>query len=162
MGPRLFIEQSCLFNLSETIWWNKVVKVIHICFSCSMLCTDGLLLHLVGRRHLLVYSGASSGNGELGDSIWESQHISSTQGKHSPYTYGIYVHEVEEASGCPSMVTAGCNIVWHCGTSTSIRGDAVAMPWLKPRVAFREGLERPIVAGRGCINDSRVAQAIFV
>ena len=30
---------------------------------CSMLCTDGLLLHLVGKRQLLVYSGAPYGNG---------------------------------------------------------------------------------------------------
>ena len=80
VGTRLFIEQSCLFNLSEKIWWNKVVKVIQICFSCSMSCTDGLLLHLVGKRQLLVYSGASYGNGELGDSIWESHHKSSAQG----------------------------------------------------------------------------------
>ena len=77
---RLFIEQSCLFNLSEQIWWNKVVKVIQICFSCSMLCTDGLLLHLVGKRQLLVYSWASYGNGKLGDSIWESHHKSIAQG----------------------------------------------------------------------------------
>ena len=63
-GTRVFIEQSCLFNLSEEIWWNKVVKVIQICFSCSMLCTDGLLLHLVGKRQLLVYSGAPYGNGK--------------------------------------------------------------------------------------------------
>ena len=58
VGTSLFIEHSCLFNLSEQIWWNKVVKVIQICFSCSMLCMDGLLLHLVGKRQLLVYSGA--------------------------------------------------------------------------------------------------------
>ena len=55
----------------------------------SMLCTDGLLLHLVGKRQLLVYSGASYGNGKLGDSIWESHHKSSAQGacrvgKHFP------------------------------------------------------------------------------
>ena len=67
---RLFIEQSCLVNLSEQIWWNKVVKAIQICFSCLMLCTDGLLLHLVGKRQPWVYSGASYGNGKLGDSIW--------------------------------------------------------------------------------------------
>ena len=54
MGSRLVIEQSCSFNVSEQIWWNKVVKVIHMCFSCSMLCIDGLLLHLVCKRHLLV------------------------------------------------------------------------------------------------------------
>ena len=47
VGTRLFIEQSCL---SAQIWWNKVVKVIQICFSCSMLCLDVLLLHLVGKR----------------------------------------------------------------------------------------------------------------
>ena len=29
----------------------------------------GLLLHLVGKGQLLVYSGASYGNGKLGDSI---------------------------------------------------------------------------------------------
>ena len=57
MGPRLFIKQSCLFNLSEQIWWNKVVKVIQICFSSSMFCRDNLLLHLVVKRHLLVCSG---------------------------------------------------------------------------------------------------------
>ena len=34
MGTRLFIEQSCLFNLSAQIWWNKVVKVIQIRLSC--------------------------------------------------------------------------------------------------------------------------------
>ena len=51
---------------------------------CSMLCTDGLLLHLVGKGRLLVYSGASYGNGKLGDSIWESHHKSSAQGKYSP------------------------------------------------------------------------------
>ena len=50
---------------------------------CSMLCMDGLLLHLVGKRQLLVYSRASYRNGKLGDSIWESHHKSSTQGKHS-------------------------------------------------------------------------------
>ena len=61
-------------------WWNKVVKVIHICFSCSMLCMDGLLLHLVGKRQLLVYLGAPYGNGKLGDSIGESHHKNSTQG----------------------------------------------------------------------------------
>ena len=31
----------------------------------SMLCTDGLLLHLVGKRQLLVYSGASYSNGKV-------------------------------------------------------------------------------------------------
>ena len=59
---------------------------------CSMLCTDGLLLHLVGKGQLLVYSGASYGNGKLGDSIWESHHYSKmckvrkwhAPGKHSP------------------------------------------------------------------------------
>ena len=56
------------------------MKVIQICFSCSMLCTDGLLLHLVGKRQLLVYLGAAYGNGKLGDSIWESHHKSSAQG----------------------------------------------------------------------------------
>ena len=35
------------------------MKVIHICFSCSMLCTDGVLLHLAGKRQLLVYSGGA-------------------------------------------------------------------------------------------------------
>ena len=44
---------------------------------CLMLCTDGLLLHLVGKGQLLVYLGASLGNGKLGDSIWESHHKSS-------------------------------------------------------------------------------------
>ena len=47
---------------------------------CSMLCTDGLLLHLVGGEQLLVDSGASYGNGKLGDSIRESHHKSSAQG----------------------------------------------------------------------------------
>ena len=75
-GRRLFIDQSCLFNLSEQIWWNKVVKVIQVCFSCSMLCMDGLLLRLVGKRQLLVYSGAPYDNGKLGDSIGESHHKS--------------------------------------------------------------------------------------
>ena len=84
VGRRLFIEQSCLFNLSEQIWWNKVVKVIHICFSCSMLCMDGLLLHLVGKKQLLVYSRAPYGNGKLGDSIGESHHKSSAQGNPPP------------------------------------------------------------------------------
>ena len=83
VGRRLLIEQSCLFNLSEQIWWNKVGKVIQICFSCSMLCMDGLLLHLVGNRQLLVYLGAPYSNGKLGDSIGESHHTSSAQGKHS-------------------------------------------------------------------------------
>ena len=50
VGRRLFIEQSCLFDLTEQLWWNKVVKVIQICFSCSMLCMECLLLHLVGKR----------------------------------------------------------------------------------------------------------------
>ena len=54
---------------------------------CSMLCTDGLLLHLVGKRQLLVYSGASYGHDKLGDSIWESHHKSSAQGKHSPTSH---------------------------------------------------------------------------
>ena len=44
---------------------------------CSMLCTDGLLLYLVGKGQLLVYLGASYGNGKLGDSTWESHHKSS-------------------------------------------------------------------------------------
>ena len=83
VGTRLFIEQSCLFNVSEQIWWNKVLKVIQICFSCTMLCVDGLLLHLVGKRQLLVHSGAPYGNGKRGDSIGESHHKSSAQGKHS-------------------------------------------------------------------------------
>ena len=39
------------------------------------------MVHLVGKRQLLVYSGASYSNG---DSIWESHHKSSAQGKHSP------------------------------------------------------------------------------
>ena len=34
------------------------MKVIHICFSCSMLCTDGLMLYLVGKGRLLVYPEA--------------------------------------------------------------------------------------------------------
>ena len=63
---------SPAFNVSEQTWWNKVVKVIQICFSCSMLCMDGLLLYLVGKRQLLVYSGAPYGNSKLGDSIGES------------------------------------------------------------------------------------------
>ena len=50
VGTRPRIKQSCLFDLSKQIWWNKVVKVIEICFSCSMLCMDGLLFHLVGKR----------------------------------------------------------------------------------------------------------------
>ena len=50
VGRRVFIEQPCLFNVSEHIWWNKVVKVIEICFSWSMVCMDGLSLHLVGKR----------------------------------------------------------------------------------------------------------------
>ena len=79
----LFIEQCGLFNVSEQNWWNKVVKVIETCFSCSMLCIDGLLLHLVGKRQLLVYSGAPCGNGKLGESIGESHHKSRPQGKHS-------------------------------------------------------------------------------
>ena len=83
VGTRLFIEQSCLFNVSGQIWWNKVVKVIQICSSCSMLCMDGLLFHLVGKRQLLVYSGAPYSNGKPGDSIGESHHKSSAQGKHS-------------------------------------------------------------------------------
>ena len=66
MGPTLFIEQICLFNVSEQIWWNKVVEVIYICFSCSMLCMDGLLLHLVGKKQLFVYPWASCGNSKLG------------------------------------------------------------------------------------------------
>ena len=32
VGTGWFIEQSCLFNFSEQIWWNKVVKVTQICF----------------------------------------------------------------------------------------------------------------------------------
>ena len=51
-----------------------------------MLCTNGLLLHLVGKRQLLVYPGASYGNGKLGDSIWESHHKSSAQGVHRANT----------------------------------------------------------------------------
>ena len=47
---------------------------------CSVLCADGLLPHLVGKGQLLVCSGASYGNGKLGDSIWESHHNSSAQG----------------------------------------------------------------------------------
>ena len=47
--------------------WNKVVKVIQECFSYSMLCRDGLSLHLVVKRHLLVYLRPSLGNGEVGD-----------------------------------------------------------------------------------------------
>ena len=46
---------------------------------CSMVCTDGLLLHLVSKRQPLVSSGAPFGNGQLGDSIWESHHKSSAQ-----------------------------------------------------------------------------------
>ena len=61
------------------------MKVIQVCFSCLMLFTEGLLLHLVGKRQPLVYLGASYGNGKLRDSIWESHHKSSAQGKHSPY-----------------------------------------------------------------------------
>ena len=44
------------------MWWNKIVKLIKVCFSESM-----LSLHLVGKRHLLVYLGTSLGTGELGD-----------------------------------------------------------------------------------------------
>ena len=51
---------------------------------CSMLCMDGLLLHLMGKRQLLVYSRASYGNGKFGDSIWETHDKSSAQVKHSP------------------------------------------------------------------------------
>ena len=54
------------------------MKVIQICFSYSMLCRDGLSLHLVDKRHLLVYLGASLGNGELWD--WESHNKSCAQG----------------------------------------------------------------------------------
>ena len=47
---------------------------------CSMLCTYGLLLQLVGKGQLLVYPGASYDNGKLGDSTWESHHKSSAHG----------------------------------------------------------------------------------
>ena len=85
VGTRSFIEQSCLYNVSEQIWWNKVAEVIQICFSYSMLCMDGWLLHLVGKRLLLVYPGAPYGNGKTGDSIGESHHKSSVQGKFSSF-----------------------------------------------------------------------------
>ena len=96
VGRGLFVEQSCLFNLKEQIWWNKVVKVIQIRFSCSMLCMDGLLLHLVGKRQLLVYSRAPYSKGKLGDSTGGSHHKSSAQGKHSP---------LDHVPPCPSLRT---------------------------------------------------------
>ena len=46
----------------------------------------GLLLHLVGKGQLFVYSEDSYGNGKLGDSIWESHHKSSAQGAHKANT----------------------------------------------------------------------------
>ena len=95
---QLFIEQFCLFNLSDQIWWNKVVKAIQICFSCSMLCTDGLLLHLVGKRQLLVYSGAPYGNGKPGDSIGESHHKSSAQGTRKAITHPTIIIKVARSA----------------------------------------------------------------
>ena len=65
--------------------------------ACSMLCTDGLLLHLVprvvGKRQLLVCSGASYGNGNLGDSIWERHHKSSAQGARRANTPPTATHK---------------------------------------------------------------------
>ena len=37
VGTRLFIEQSCLCNLSEQIWWNKVVKAALMSPICPFL-----------------------------------------------------------------------------------------------------------------------------
>ena len=67
---------------------------------CSMLCADGLLLHLVGKRQLLVYSGASYGNGKLGDSIWESHHKSSPQGAHRANTPPNCICKLFSAGSC--------------------------------------------------------------
>ena len=69
----------------------------------SMLCTDGLLLHLVGKRQPLVYSGASYGNGKLGDSIWESHHKSSVQGVRRANT---------PPWPCPSYNRRGAVLIW--------------------------------------------------
>ena len=57
---------------------------------CSMLCTDGLLLHLVGKGQLLVYSRTSYGYGKLGDSIWQGHHKSSAQGAYKANTPLIF------------------------------------------------------------------------
>ena len=59
---------------------SSVRRIYQSVAVCSMLCTDGLWLHLVGKRQPLVYLGSSYGPSKLGDSIWESHHKSSAQG----------------------------------------------------------------------------------
>ena len=61
-------------GMTSLIVWNVLTPHLRgqDCFSNSMSCTDGLSLHLVGKRHLLVCLGVSLGNGELGGCIWES------------------------------------------------------------------------------------------
>ena len=83
---------------------------------CSMLCTDGLLLHLVGKGHLLVCSGASYSNGKLGDSIWESHHKVARRGRLSakmqPY-------------GCAEMLDTKKRVVMF-GYKSHHRGNRTA------------------------------------
>ena len=115
---------------------------------CSMLCTDGLLLHLVGKRQPLVYSGASYGNGKLGDSIWESHHTPppprciewrpKSAGKWHPFQWEAILHcpTAEGHRAVPSSVSRNgdCLHVWLTGRADLIRlfqktlpvnGDAV-------------------------------------
>ena len=105
---RLFIEQSCLFNLSEQIWWNKVVKVIQICFSCSMSCMDGLLLHLYARGSHWSTRGLHTVIVNLGTQIWESHHKSSAQGALKPNTPPLFLVHMPRLN--PPPLFAVCTI----------------------------------------------------
>ena len=60
------VEYPCLFNLSEKIVWKEVVKERYA-FPFQCCARIVLSLHLVSKRHLLVFLGASLGNGELRD-----------------------------------------------------------------------------------------------
>ena len=97
------------------------MQVIQICLSCSMLCTDGLLLHLVGKRQLLVYSGASYSNGKLGDSIWESHRKSSAQGTRRqtlPQGAKGHFNDYEVGANCMVLLIVVClwegGVFMHC------------------------------------------------
>ena len=96
------------------------MKVIQVCFFCSMLCTDGLLLHLVGKRHVLVYLGASLGIGELGDSIWERRHKSSEQGARRANTPPwLTLSDLVQCSSPLSLYGKSLSIGDHCCTIKS-------------------------------------------
>ena len=84
---------------------------------CLVLCMDGLLLHLVGMWQLLVYLGASYGNGKLGDSIWGSHHKSSAHGARRANTPPLYSSATQFLCLGFEQVPLGTPVFYSCSSA---------------------------------------------